>query len=61
MTKPPQINDDPLAGLTLAAKDIFDVVGYVTGGGNPDWKSTHDAAEMLMAFTQEIATKGARE
>ena len=25
----------PLAGLTFAAKDIFDVAGYVTGGGNP--------------------------
>ena len=27
-----------LAGLTFAAKDIFDVEGHVTGGGNPDWK-----------------------
>jgi amidase len=28
----------PLSGLTFAAKDIFDVVGHVTGGGNPDWR-----------------------
>ena len=35
----------PLAGLAFAAKDIFDVAGYVTGGGNPDWKATHAAAE----------------
>ena len=27
----------PLSGLTFAAKDIFDVAGHVTGGGNPDW------------------------
>jgi len=27
----------PLAGLTFAAKDLFDVAGYPTGGGNPDW------------------------
>src|SRR5438132_10799277 len=27
----------PLAGLTFAAKDLFDVAGHVTGGGNPDW------------------------
>src|SRR6266704_6327584 len=27
----------PLAGLMLAAKDLFDVAGYPTGGGNPDW------------------------
>src|SRR3546814_6042302 len=25
----------PLAGLTFAAKDIFDVAGFVTGCGNP--------------------------
>ena len=27
----------PLVGLTFAAKDLFDVAGYPTGGGNPDW------------------------
>jgi amidase len=27
----------PLAGLTFAAKDLFDVAGGPTGGGNPDW------------------------
>ena len=27
----------PLAGLTFAAKDLFDVAGQPTGGGNPDW------------------------
>jgi amidase len=26
-----------LADLTFAAKDLFDVAGYPTGGGNPDW------------------------
>ena len=31
----------PLAGLTFAAKDLFDVAGYPTGGGNPDWARTH--------------------
>ena len=25
----------PLAGLTLAVKDLFDVAGYPTGGGQP--------------------------
>jgi amidase len=29
--------DGPLAGMTFAAKDLFDVAGYPTGGGNPDW------------------------
>ena len=27
----------PLAGLTFGAKDLFDVAGLPTGGGNPDW------------------------
>mgnify|MGYP006275334251 FL=1 len=27
----------PLSGLTFAAKDLFDVAGVVTGGGNHDW------------------------
>lgn len=27
----------PLKGLTFAAKDLFDVQGEPTGGGNPDW------------------------
>src|SRR6201982_3428632 len=27
----------PLFGLTFAAKDLFDVAGFPTGGGNPDW------------------------
>jgi amidase len=27
----------PLGGLTFAAKDLFDVAGHPTGGGNPDW------------------------
>src|SRR5689334_20722993 len=27
----------PLSGLTFAAKDLFDIAGHPTGGGNPDW------------------------
>jgi amidase len=37
--------DGPLAGLTFAAKDLFDVAGLVTGCGNPDWAATHEPAE----------------
>jgi amidase len=33
----PGTPDGPLAGLTFAAKDLFDVAGHPTGGGNPDW------------------------
>ena len=34
-------SDGPLAGLTFAAKDLFDVAGQPTGGGNPDWARDH--------------------
>src|SRR4051794_8960042 len=27
----------PLSGLTFAAKDLFDIAGVPTGGGNHDW------------------------
>ena len=29
--------DGPLAGLTVAVKDMYDIAGYPTGGGSPDW------------------------
>lgn len=28
-----------LDGMRFAAKDLFDVAGYPTGGGNPDWQA----------------------
>lgn len=31
----PRAATGPLAGLTFAVKDLFDVAGYPTGGGNP--------------------------
>jgi amidase len=34
----------PLAGLSFAAKDLFDVEGQPTGAGNPDWAVDHPAA-----------------
>jgi amidase len=35
----------PLSGLTFAAKDLFDVAGHPTGGGNPDWARQHPVPE----------------
>src|SRR5262247_211667 len=49
----------PLSGLTFAAKDIFDVVGYVTGGGNPDWKATHEAATHTAWVVSVLVAAGA--
>ena len=49
----------PLSGLTFAAKDIFDVAGHVTGGGNPDWKATHHPAERTAWIIQTLVDAGA--
>ena len=49
----------PLAGLTFAAKDIFDVVGHVTGCGNPHWKATHGPADANAWVVQSLVDAGA--
>lgn len=49
----------PLAGLAFGAKDVFDVAGHVTGGGNPDWKANHDAAKSTAWAVQTLVTSGA--
>ena len=49
----------PLAGLTFAAKDIFDVAGHVTGCGNPHWKATHGPADATAWVVQTLVDAGA--
>ncbi len=51
--------DGPLSGLTFASKDIFDVAGHVTGGGNPAWKATHAPAEANAWVVQQLVDAGA--
>jgi amidase len=53
------VADGPLSRLTFAAKDIFDVVGYVTGGGNPDWKATHEPAKSTAWVVRVLVEAGA--
>ncbi len=54
----------PLSGLTFAAKDLFDVAGHPTGGGNPDWARAHPvptrhawAVETLLAAGASLIGK----
>jgi amidase len=49
----------PLSGLRFAAKDIFDVADHVTGGGNPDWKATHESARSTAWVVQALVDAGA--
>jgi amidase len=49
----------PLAGLTCAIKDLFDIAGYVTGGGNPDWHASHEPARRTAPVVQKLLDAGA--
>jgi amidase len=49
----------PLAGLTFAAKDLFDIEGHVTGAGNPDWLALHSPARRTAPVVQALVDGGA--
>ena len=49
----------PLSDLKYAAKDIFDVAGFVTGGGNPDWKATQPPADQHAWIVETLLNAGA--
>ena len=49
----------PLAGLTFAAKDVFDVAGYVTGAGNPDWRRLAEPARHTAWAVASLLESGA--
>ncbi|CAN5135034.1 amidase [soil metagenome] len=40
----PPIGEGSLSSLRLAVKDLIDIEGAVTGGGNPDWAALHGPA-----------------
>ena len=50
----------PLAGLTFAAKDLFDVAGHTTGSGNPTWLATHPPATATAPAVKALLNAGAR-
>lgn len=49
----------PLAGLTVAIKDMFDIAGEKTGGGNPDWLAAQAPAKQNAALVQKLLDAGA--
>jgi amidase len=51
--------EGPLAGLSFAAKDLFDIAGYITGGGNPDWLASHVPATSTAPVVQRLMDAGA--
>ena len=51
--------DGPLAGLTFAAKDSFDVAGHRTGNGSPEWLESHPPAARTAWAVQRVLDAGA--
>ncbi|XP_006297201.2 outer envelope protein 64, chloroplastic [Capsella rubella] len=49
----------PLTGLTFALSDLFDITGYVTGFGHPDWVRTHEAASSTCPVVSTLVEGGA--
>ena len=51
--------EGPLAGLTVAVKDMYDIAGTRTGGGSPDWLNTHLPAASHAAVIRRLLERGA--
>jgi amidase len=49
----------PLSGLTFAAKDLFDVAGVPTGGGNHDWARANPVPRKHAWAVQALLGAGA--
>jgi amidase len=49
----------PLAGLTFAVKDLIDVAGVPTGGGNPDWPRIYPTPTHHAWVVQRLLDAGA--
>ncbi len=55
----PGATSGPLAGLTFAAKDLFDIAGFLTGGGSPDWPRDQPLPEKHAWAVQTLLDGGA--
>ena len=49
----------PMNGLTFAVKDLIDVAGTRTGGGNPDWLKSHEPAATSAPAVAALLAAGA--
>ena len=52
--------EGPLTGLAFAVKDVFDIAGYKTGFGSPEWLATHEPATATASAVQRLLDAGAR-
>ncbi|WZY83987.1 hypothetical protein YC2023_030371 [Brassica napus] len=56
---PPPKAPHPLTALSFAISDLFDVTGYVTGFGHPDWVRTHEPASSTCPVVSTLVEGGA--
>jgi amidase len=49
----------PLAGLSAAVKDMYDITGERTGGGNPEWLASRRPAAVNSGSLQRLLDAGA--
>ena len=59
-TPVPHASTGPLGGLCFAAKDLFDVAGYPTGGGNPVVLALSGIKTYTAPTVQKLLDAGAR-
>lgn len=57
----PPTQEGILSGYTFAVKDLIDVKGLITGGGNPDWKKSHSYPAASSAFSVELCLRAGAE
>ncbi|HUW26255.1 MAG TPA: amidase [Gallionella sp.] len=48
-----------LSPLIFAAKELYDVKGFVTGAGNPHWKNAHPIAQTTAPAVEMLLNEGA--
>ena len=53
------IGSGALDGIALAVKDLIDIQGAVTGGGNPDWAASHGVANSHAPSVAALLAAGA--
>src|SRR5579864_9796958 len=49
----------PLAGLTAAVKDMYDIASECTGGGNPTWLAAQEPARSTATAVRRLIEAGA--
>ena len=55
----PPKKEGQLSSLTFTVKELYDVKGFVTGAGNPRWKSTHPVAQTTAPAVEMLLNEGA--